>query len=106
MLRVVLTASTISALSHRLIFRVPAAQRKNILLSVLVWFLIGPGNSAAAVLSCTEQYPTMVVFIGLFTIYHVSTDRPDATAVATVPIQWKSHAWRVVALVGSCVSIE
>lgn len=98
MLRVKFTASTMYTASFYFIFAVPAARGKWFLLSVSV---AGPGNSAAAVHSCADLLPTVVVRISLLTVYHVCTYEPVVSSVTTATMLWTGIIRSGVAFNGS-----
>lgn len=91
MARVLLTASTISATSLLPIVSISVVQGKSILLSALVGFLTGPGNSAAVVFSCADSHPTEAMSILLLTVCYACTSGFDAPAVAIVVMLSTEH---------------
>lgn len=105
MTRVVVTARTMSTTSPLPNAGVPAARGKSILLSASVGFLMGPDNSAAAVLSRADPRPTVVVYIHLLIVYQVCAIEFDVAAVATATILWTGLAGSGVAFVGHCAFV-
>lgn len=105
MLKVVFTGSTIFTASSCSKAGVSATRGKSILLSRLVRFLMRLENSAASVLFCADLHPTVIVVIGLLTVYNVCTDEPDVSATATVIILWAGCVRRGVVLAGGKIVV-
>lgn len=78
------TLSTMSAAFLHLIAIVLVVQENSILLTASGGFLTVPGNSATVVLFCSDQCPTVIVCILLFTVCHTCIGVPTTVAAATI----------------------
>lgn len=99
------TATILSAPSPRPNAGVSTILKKKILLSGSVGFLTGPGNSAAAILYYADSHPTIVVPIGMLTVYHVCAYEPDEPGAATAAIHCTGLAERSVTFSGNCAGV-
>lgn len=90
------TIITISAASLHHFASIYVVRWRGSFLSTLVWFITGPGNSAAAILSCAFLRPVIVVFICLLTVCHVHTNFFDAHPTAPIVMLWKGRVVGVV----------
>lgn len=79
-------ASPIFAVSYFRLADISVARVNSFILSTSVGFLMRSENSAAAILSCTVLYPTLVLLIYLLTFCPVSSGVLDAPAAATTAI--------------------